>query len=60
MSEGDARKALSALEIAVMTPRPDTNGQIRVTLGIAEESIQKKIFYMIKKVTSIIIQSLLL
>jgi len=42
MSDGDARKALSALEIAALTTPPDENGQIRITLETAEESIQKK------------------
>jgi putative ATPase len=41
MSDGDARKALSALEIAALTTLDD-NGEIRITLDIAEESIQKK------------------
>jgi putative ATPase len=43
MSDGDARKALSALEIAALTTPPDDNGQIRINIGIAEESIQKKV-----------------
>jgi putative ATPase len=42
MSDGDARKALSALEIAALTTLADDNGQIRITIEIAEESIQKK------------------
>lgn len=42
MSDGDARKALSALEIALLTTLPDSDGRIRITLKIAEESIQKK------------------
>ncbi len=42
MSDGDARKALSALEIAALTTPPDERGTIHITLGIAEESIQKK------------------
>jgi putative ATPase len=42
MSDGDARKALSALEIAALTTPVDDEGQIRITLEIAEESIQKK------------------
>ncbi|MEW6213795.1 MAG: replication-associated recombination protein A [Nitrospirota bacterium] len=42
MSDGDARKALSALEIAALTTPPDNNEQIRITVEIAEESIQKK------------------
>jgi len=40
-SEGDARKALNALEIAVTTTEPENN-EINVTLEIAEESIQLK------------------
>jgi putative ATPase len=40
--EGDARKALNALEIAVMTTQPSEDGMIRVTRSEAEESIQKK------------------
>ncbi|MGA0333597.1 MAG: replication-associated recombination protein A [Kiritimatiellia bacterium] len=40
--EGDARKALNALEIAVMTTAPAADGRIRVGRGEAEESIQKK------------------
>jgi putative ATPase len=42
MSDGDARKALSALEIAVLTTPVDDEGQVRITLEIAEESMQKK------------------
>ena len=42
MSDGDARKALSALEIAALTTPVDDEGQVRITLEIAEESIQKK------------------
>ncbi len=42
MSDGDARKALTALEIAAMTTPANSNGRIRITLEIAEESIQKK------------------
>lgn len=42
MSDGDARKALSALEIASLTTLPDGDGRIRMTIKIAEESIQKK------------------
>ena len=42
MSGGDARKALSALEIAALTTAPGENGVITVSLETAEESIQKK------------------
>jgi len=39
--DGDARKALSALEIGLLTTKPK-NGIINFTLPVAEESIQKK------------------
>lgn len=42
MSDGDARRALSALEIAVLTTPPDNKNEIIITKEIAEESIQKK------------------
>ncbi len=42
ISDGDARKALSALEIGVLTTPPDKKGVIHFTLKVAEESIQKK------------------
>jgi len=41
-SDGDARKALSSLEIGVLTTKPGKNGTIKFTEKIAEESIQKK------------------
>ncbi|MDX6766381.1 MAG: replication-associated recombination protein A [Candidatus Methylacidiphilales bacterium] len=41
VSEGDARKAMGALEIAVLST-PVEAGCVRVTLAVAEESIQKK------------------
>ncbi|MGO9379323.1 MAG: replication-associated recombination protein A [Dissulfurispiraceae bacterium] len=49
MSDGDARKALSALEIAALTTQPDADGAIRITLQVAEESIQKKVIVYDKK-----------
>ena len=42
VSEGDARRCLNALEIAVLTTAHSPDGVIRVTREIAEESIQKK------------------
>src|SRR5215469_1910526 len=42
VSEGDARRCLNALEIAVLTTPPDSEGRIQLTRSIAEESIQKK------------------
>ena len=41
VSDGDARRALNALEVAALTT-PNTDGNIRLTLAIVEESIQKK------------------
>ena len=49
MSDGDARKALSSLEIAALTTSPDAEGQARITVAIAEESIQKKAVVYDKK-----------
>jgi putative ATPase len=40
--EGDARRALNAFEIAVLTTPPGANGRIPVTRAVVEESIQKK------------------
>jgi putative ATPase len=42
VSDGDARKALNSLEIAALTTAPDADGAIRITLAVAEQSIQKK------------------
>ncbi|MDD5696983.1 MAG: replication-associated recombination protein A [Victivallaceae bacterium] len=41
--EGDARKALTALEIAVLTTAPDQDGVIRIGEAEASDSIQRKI-----------------
>lgn len=40
--EGDGRRALNSLEIAVMSTPPDENVRIHITRSIMEESIQKK------------------
>ncbi len=40
--EGDARRALGALEIAALTTPPGPDGVIRVTQSAVEDSIQKK------------------
>jgi putative ATPase len=42
ISDGDARKVLNSLEIAALTTAPDADGTIRITLAVAEQSIQKK------------------
>lgn len=41
-ANGDARSVLNALELAVETTPPNEAGCIRVTLAVAEESIQKR------------------
>ena len=43
VANGDARTALQALELAVLTTPPDKEGDIHVTLTIAEESIQQRV-----------------
>ena len=42
VSNGDARSLLNALELAVITPPASENNLIRVTLSVAEESIQQR------------------
>ena len=42
VADGDARKALNALEIGVLTTPPDAEGVVQFTPAAAEESIQKK------------------
>lgn len=42
IANGDARAALNAIELAVLTTKPDESGQIHITLDIAEESIQRR------------------
>lgn len=41
-SDGDARKALTALEVAALSTAPSDDGIIHIDLAVAEESIQKK------------------
>ncbi|MGJ8672750.1 replication-associated recombination protein A [Rubritalea sp.] len=41
-SDGDVRKALTALDLAALTTPAGDNNIVEVTLAIAEESIQKK------------------
>ena len=42
MCEGDARRALNALEIAVLTTQPAADGTIHIDRAVAEDSVQKK------------------
>ena len=41
-SDGDARKCLNALELAVLTTPPDQDGRVLLDLHVAEESVQQK------------------
>ncbi len=49
LSDGDARRALSALELGILSTQPDKKGIISFTLKVAEESIQKKVVVYDKK-----------
>jgi len=42
VSGGDARNALNALELAVESTLPDKQGEVRITLEVAQESIQRR------------------
>lgn len=42
VSDGDARRALNALELAVMTTPASEDGRVKITVRVAEECIQKK------------------
>ena len=42
VANGDARALLNALELAVETTDPDTQGRIAIDLAVAEESIQRR------------------
>ena len=44
-ASGDARRALNALEVGVMTTPPDEKGVIRFDGRVAQESVQKRIVY---------------
>ncbi|MDO4670415.1 MAG: replication-associated recombination protein A [Aerococcus sp.] len=43
-SNGDLRSALNALELAVLSTPPNAEGNIVITLTVAEESLQRKAF----------------
>ncbi len=46
IADGDARSALNALELAVLTTRPKEDGYIHIDLETAEQSIQHKVLQM--------------
>ncbi|EHQ59318.1 ATPase AAA [Paenibacillus dendritiformis C454] len=41
MANGDIRRALNALELAVMTTSPESDGTVRITMEVAEESVRR-------------------
>ena len=43
MAVGDARSALNAIELGILTTPRDENGKIHVTLDVASECIQKRV-----------------
>ncbi|MBP5266242.1 MAG: replication-associated recombination protein A, partial [Lachnospiraceae bacterium] len=43
LSGGDARSALNAIELAVLTTEPSEDGVIHITLEVASECIQKRV-----------------
>ena len=43
ISGGDARHALNAIELGILTTQPDKDGKIHITLEVAGECIQKRI-----------------
>ncbi|NQU17797.1 MAG: replication-associated recombination protein A [Candidatus Saganbacteria bacterium] len=49
IADGDARKALQALELAALSTSPDKKGSINIDLKVAEESMQKKAVVYDKK-----------
>lgn len=42
MSEGDARSALNAIELGILTTERQSDGKIHITLAVAEECIQRR------------------
>lgn len=48
-SNGDVRKALNSLELAVKYSNPDENGNLNITMDTAEQCTQKKAFKFDKK-----------
>jgi putative ATPase len=42
---GDARRALNALEVGILTTQPDAKGVVRFTRTVSEESAQRKIVH---------------
>lgn len=43
MANGDARSALTAIELGVLTTEPSADGKIHITLSVASECIQRRV-----------------
>lgn len=43
MANGDARSALTTIELGVLTTEPSTDGKIHITLSVASECIQRRV-----------------
>lgn len=43
MAEGDARSALNAVELGILTTEPEKNGEIVINLEVAQECIQRRV-----------------
>ena len=43
MANGDARSALTAIELGVLTTEPSAEGKIHITLSVASECIQRRV-----------------
>ena len=43
VSDGDARKCLTALELAALSTKADDQGQVVIDTAVAEESVQQKV-----------------
>jgi len=43
VANGDVRSALNALELAVLTTKPDDDGVVRIDIEIAQDSIQQRV-----------------
>lgn len=44
MSDGDARSAINAVELGILTTKPLEDGKIHITLSVAEECIQRRAY----------------
>ena len=44
MSDGDARSAINAVELGILTTNPLEDGKIHITLEVAEECIQRRAY----------------